>query len=182
VNAGVCDLMQSAGRGNKMRVTQTESDTSVDGVGAGGIAVAGEASAASRKAAAKVLVIDDSSTIRRTAEIFLTQAGYQVMLAEDGFEALAKVGDLHPDVIFCDILMPRLDGDQTCSLIKKSPRFHAIPVIMLSSRDGVFDRSRGRLVGAHNHLAKPFSREALLQAVQHCLAGCVPEEGAAVAA
>ncbi|MBU68072.1 MAG: response regulator [Cupriavidus sp.] len=165
-----------------MRVTQTESDTSVDGVGAGGIAVAGEASAASRKAAAKVLVIDDSSTIRRTAEIFLTQAGYQVMLAEDGFEALAKVGDLHPDVIFCDILMPRLDGYQTCSLIKKSPRFHAIPVIMLSSRDGVFDRSRGRLVGAHNHLAKPFSREALLQAVQHCLAGCVPEEGAAVAA
>ncbi|RZT42908.1 twitching motility two-component system response regulator PilG [Cupriavidus agavae] len=139
-------------------------------------------SGAPRKAAAKVLVIDDSSTIRRTAEIFLTQAGFQVMLAEDGFEALAKVGDLRPDVIFCDILMPRLDGYQTCSLIKKSPRFHAIPVIMLSSRDGVFDRSRGRLVGAHNHLAKPFSREALLQAVQTCLGGCAAETGTAVAA
>ncbi|PZX30678.1 putative response regulator receiver, CheY family [Cupriavidus phytorum] len=117
----------------------------------------------------KVLVIDDSSTIRRTAEIFLAQAGYQVMLAEDGFEALAKVGELHPDLVFCDILMPRLDGYQTCSLIKKSPRFHAIPVIMLSSRDGVFDRSRGRLVGAHDHLAKPFTRDALLRAVQACL-------------
>ncbi len=117
----------------------------------------------------KVLVIDDSSTIRRTAEIFLSQAGYQVTLAEDGFEALAKISELRPDLVFCDILMPRLDGYQTCSLIKKSARFHAIPVIMLSSRDGVFDRSRGRLVGAHDHLAKPFTREALLQAVQGCL-------------
>lgn len=130
----------------------------------------------------KVLVIDDSSTIRRTAEIFLSQAGCQVMLAEDGFEALAKIGDMHPDLIFCDILMPRLDGYQTCSLIKKSPRFHAIPVIMLSSRDGVFDRSRGRLVGAQDHLAKPFTREALLQVVEACLRGGVQEEGAAVAA
>lgn len=130
----------------------------------------------------KVLVIDDSSTIRRTAEIFLSQAGCRVMLAEDGFEALAKIGDMHPDLIFCDILMPRLDGYQTCSLIKKSPRFHAIPVIMLSSRDGVFDRSRGRLVGAQDHLAKPFTREALLQVVEACLRGGVQEEGAAVAA
>jgi len=125
----------------------------------------------------KVLVIDDSSTIRRTAEIFLSQAGYRVVLAEDGFEALAKVGDTFPDLIFCDILMPRLDGYQTCSLIKKSPRFHAIPVIMLSSRDGVFDRSRGRLVGAQDHLAKPFTRDALLQAVQACLP-CLATEGA----
>ncbi|CAG9179387.1 response regulator [Cupriavidus pampae] len=147
-----------------MRVTQTED-------------VSGQAAA--RR---KVLVIDDSSTIRRTAEIFLSQAGCEVMLAEDGFDALAKIGDMHPDLIFCDILMPRLDGYQTCSLIKKSPRFHAIPVIMLSSRDGVFDRSRGRLVGAHDHLAKPFTREALLQAVQACLPGGVPEEGSAVAA
>ncbi|QET03629.1 MULTISPECIES: response regulator [Cupriavidus] len=147
-----------------MRVTQTED-------------VSGQAAA--RR---KVLVIDDSSTIRRTAEIFLSQAGCQVMLAEDGFDALAKIGDMHPDLIFCDILMPRLDGYQTCSLIKKSPRFHAIPVIMLSSRDGVFDRSRGRLVGAHDHLAKPFTREALLQVVNTCLPGGVPEEGAAVAA
>ncbi|MGO4305316.1 MULTISPECIES: response regulator [unclassified Cupriavidus] len=165
-----------------MRVAQTEQDNkSVDGVNAGtesGAADTGKAAASRRK----ILVIDDSSTIRRTAEIFLSQAGYQVMLAEDGFEALAKVGDMHPDVIFCDILMPRLDGYQTCSLIKKSPRFHAIPVIMLSSRDGVFDRSRGKLVGAHDHLAKPFSREALLQAVQACLGGCAQDEGAAVAA
>ncbi|MWL86457.1 MULTISPECIES: response regulator [unclassified Cupriavidus] len=164
-----------------MRVNPTEQDTSVDGVDGGGMAGVSD-TGAPRKAATKVLVIDDSSTIRRTAEIFLTQAGFRVMLAEDGFEALAKVGDLRPDVIFCDILMPRLDGYQTCSLIKKSPRFHAIPVIMLSSRDGVFDRSRGRLVGAHNHLAKPFSREALLEAVQTCLGGCVAEEGAAEAA
>lgn len=126
----------------------------------------------------KVLVIDDSSTIRRTAEIFLSQAGCEVMLAEDGFDALAKVGDLHPDVIFCDILMPRLDGYQTCSLIKKSPRFHAIPVIMLSSRDGVFDRSRGRLVGARDHLAKPFTREALL----HVLETCAPAPAALASA
>ena len=143
-----------------MRVAQTKQDNkSVDGVNSGAADGAGEASVASGRAVpGKILVIDDSSTIRRTAEIFLTHAGYQVMLAEDGFEALAKVGDLRPDVIFCDILMPRLDGYQTCSLIKKSPRFHAIPVIMLSSRDGVFDRSRGKLVGAHNHRAKPFSR------------------------
>lgn len=181
MNAYACCVTQDAGRGNKMRVTQTEHDTSVDGVNAGGTAGASEASTVG-KTAVKVLVIDDSSTIRRTAEIFLTQAGFQVMLAEDGFEALAKVGDLHPDVIFCDILMPRLDGYQTCSLIKKSPRFHAIPVIMLSSRDGVFDRSRGKLVGAHNHLAKPFSREALLQAIQTCLAGCAQEPRPAVAA
>jgi twitching motility two-component system response regulator PilG len=117
----------------------------------------------------KILVIDDSSTIRRTAEIFLVQAGCEVVLAEDGFEALAKVGDMLPDLIFCDILMPRLDGYQTCSLIKKSPHFHAIPVIMLSSRDGVFDRSRGRLVGAQDHLAKPFTRESLLRVVDTCL-------------
>ncbi len=124
-----------------------------------------------------MLVIDDSSTIRRTAEIFLSQAGYQVVLAEDGFEALAKVGDVRPDLIFCDILMPRLDGYQTCSLIKKSPRFHAIPVVMLSSRDGVFDRSRGRLVGAQDHLAKPFTREALLQAVQASVADMTRTQG-----
>lgn len=151
-----------------MRVAQTEENQRV--TAAGVHATPGnstpDATAPPRR---KVLVIDDSSTIRRTAEIFLSQAGYQVTLAEDGFEALAKVGDLHPDLVFCDILMPRLDGYQTCSLIKKSPRFHAIPVIMLSSRDGVFDRSRGRLVGAHDHLAKPFTREALLQAVQGCL-------------
>ncbi|MDK2658948.1 response regulator [Cupriavidus consociatus] len=152
-----------------MRVAQTEENQRVNAAGVSIAAPGAPIPDTQARARRKVLVIDDSSTIRRTAEIFLAQAGYQVMLAEDGFEALAKVGELHPDLVFCDILMPRLDGYQTCSLIKKSPRFHAIPVIMLSSRDGVFDRSRGRLVGAHDHLAKPFTREALLQAVQACL-------------
>lgn len=154
-----------------MRVAQTEENQRVNTAGAQGVAPGLTIPDTTARTRHKVLVIDDSSTIRRTAEIFLSQAGYQVMLAEDGFEALAKVGELHPDLVFCDILMPRLDGYQTCSLIKKSPRFHAIPVIMLSSRDGVFDRSRGRLVGAHDHLAKPFTRDALLHAVQACLPG-----------
>ncbi|AMP38399.1 response regulator [Ralstonia solanacearum] len=121
---------------------------------------------ASSLAGRKVLVIDDSSTIRRTAQIFLSKVDCQVVLAEDGFDALAKLGDFKPDIVFCDILMPKLDGYLTCSLIKKSPKFHATPVVMLSSRDGVFDRARGKLVGAVDHLAKPFSREALLEAVQ----------------
>jgi len=151
-----------------MRVAQLQDNHRVN---AGASAQPDQGPACAPASSRKVLVIDDSSTIRRTAEIFLSQAGYQVVLAEDGFEALAKVGDVRPDLIFCDILMPRLDGYQTCSLIKKSPRFHTIPVIMLSSRDGVFDRSRGRLVGAQDHLAKPFTRDALVQAVQACLPG-----------
>jgi twitching motility two-component system response regulator PilG len=114
----------------------------------------------------KVMVIDDSSTIRRSAEIFLVQAGCQVILAEDGFDALAKIHDHAPDLIFCDILMPRLDGYQTCALIKKSPRFHGTPVIMLSSKDGLFDRARGRLVGSDEYLTKPFTKDSLLKTVQ----------------
>jgi twitching motility two-component system response regulator PilG len=114
----------------------------------------------------KIMVIDDSSTIRRSAEIFLTQAGYQVVLAEDGFDALAKINDHHPAVIFCDILMPRLDGYQTCALIKKSARFHATPVLMLSSKDGLFDRARGAMVGSSAYLTKPFSKDSLLAAVR----------------
>ena len=152
-----------------MRVAQLQESIRVNAEVSGVVEAGAGASGAAAPARRKVLVIDDSSTIRRTAEIFLSQAGCQVLLAEDGFEALAKVGDMHPDLIFCDILMPRLDGYQTCALIKKSPRFHAIPVIMLSSRDGVFDRSRGRLVGAQDHLAKPFTRESLLQAVDACV-------------
>ena len=113
----------------------------------------------------KVMVIDDSNTIRKSAEIFLVQAGYQVLLAEDGFDALAKIADHQPDVIFCDILMPRLDGYQTCALIKKTPRFAATPVVMLSSKDGLFDRARGRLAGSDEYLTKPFTRDTLLQAV-----------------
>ena len=115
---------------------------------------------------AKVLVIDDSNTIRRSAEIFLRQGGHEVLLAEDGFDALAKVNDHSPDLIFCDILMPRLDGYQTCAIIKRNPRFAQLPVIMLSSKDGLFDKARGRMVGSEEYLTKPFTKEQLLRAVE----------------
>ena len=114
----------------------------------------------------KVLVIDDSNTIRRSAEIFLKQAGHEVMLADDGFDALAKVNDYQPHVIFCDILMPRLDGYQTCAIIKRNQQFAGVPVVMLSSKDGVFDKARGRMVGSQDYLTKPFSKGQLLQAVK----------------
>jgi twitching motility two-component system response regulator PilG len=112
------------------------------------------------------MVIDDSSTIRRSAEIFLGQAGYQVVLADDGFDALAKMNDHKPALIFCDILMPRLDGYQTCALIKKSAKFHTTPVIMLSSKDGLFDRARGAMVGSDAYLTKPFTKDSLLKTVR----------------
>jgi twitching motility two-component system response regulator PilG len=115
----------------------------------------------------KIMVIDDSSTIRRSAEIFLGQVGYQVILAEDGFDALAKINDYHPDLIFCDILMPRLDGYQTCALIKKSAKFRDTPVIMLSSKDGLFDRARGSIVGSNEYLTKPFTKDSLLKTVRN---------------
>ena len=118
----------------------------------------------------KVMVIDDSNTIRRSAEIFLAQAGCTVILAEDGFDALAKISDHQPDVIFVDIMMPRLDGYQTCTLIKKNPRYASTPVIMLSSKDGVFDRARGQIAGSDDYLTKPFTRESLVDAVSACLA------------
>jgi len=118
----------------------------------------------------KVMVIDDSNTIRKTAEIFLRQAGAQVVLAEDGFDALAKINDHQPNLVFCDILMPRLDGYQTCALIKKNPKFAATPVIMLSSKDGLFDRARGRMVGSDEYLTKPFTKDALLKTVAAHLA------------
>jgi twitching motility two-component system response regulator PilG len=114
----------------------------------------------------KVMVIDDSKTIRRSAEIFLTQVGCQVILAADGFEALAMINDYRPDVVFCDILMPRLDGYQTCALIKRSPHFSQTPVVMLSSRDGLFDRARGRMVGSSDYLTKPFTKDGLIAAVR----------------
>ena len=113
----------------------------------------------------KVMVIDDSNSIRRSAEIFLVQAGCQVILAEDGFDALAKIADQEPQVIFCDILMPRLDGYQTCTLIKKNPKFAATPVIMLSSKDGLFDRARGSMAGSDEYLTKPFTKDSLLKVV-----------------
>ncbi len=114
----------------------------------------------------QILVIDDSSTIRRSAEIFLTQAGYPVILSEDGFEALGIIVERRPALIFCDILMPRLDGFQTCALVRHSQSCSHIPVVMLSSRDGLFDRARGLLVGASDYLTKPFTKDSLLQAVR----------------
>lgn len=121
---------------------------------------------ANELAGARVMVIDDSNTIRRSAEIFLLKAGCEVILAEDGFDALAKIADHQPEVIFVDIMMPRLDGYQTCALIKKNPRLREIPVIMLSSKDGLFDRARGRLVGSDEYLTKPFTKDTLLEAVR----------------
>ncbi len=127
---------------------------------------------------ARVMVIDDSNTIRRSAEIFLMQAGCQVILAENGFDALAKIADHQPDLIFVDIMMPRLDGYQTCSLIKKNGRHRATPVIMLSSKDSLFDRARGRMVGSDEYLTKPFSKDSLLKAVMTHLAQRSPPEKA----
>ncbi|HPK30837.1 PleD family two-component system response regulator [Ottowia sp.] len=121
---------------------------------------------ASTGAGMKVLVIDDSNTIRRSAEIFLKQGGHDVVLAEDGFDALAKVNDSPPDLIFCDILMPRLDGYQTCAIIKRNQKFANTPIVMLSSKDGVFDKARGRMVGSQEYLTKPFTKDQLLHAVQ----------------
>ena len=113
----------------------------------------------------KVMVIDDSNTIRRSAEIFLLQAGCTVILADDGFDALAKITDHEPDLVFVDIMMPRLDGYQTCQLIKSNKRFREIPVIMLSSKDGLFDRARGRIAGSEEHVNKPFTQEELIDVI-----------------
>jgi twitching motility two-component system response regulator PilG len=113
----------------------------------------------------KVLVIDDSKTIRRTAETLLSREGCEVFTAVDGFDALSKIADHHPNIIFVDIMMPRLDGYQTCALIKHNKVFRATPVIMLSSKDGLFDRARGRIVGSEQYLTKPFTRDELLNAI-----------------
>jgi twitching motility two-component system response regulator PilG len=118
----------------------------------------------------RVMVIDDSNTIRRSAEIFLMQAGCQVILAENGFDALAKIADHQPDLIFVDIMMPRLDGYQACALIKKNGKFRSTPEIMLTSKDSLFDRARGRMVGSDEYLTKPFTKESLLKAVELHLA------------
>lgn len=114
----------------------------------------------------KVMVIDDSKTIRRTAETLLTKAGCEVITAIDGFDALAKIADTLPAIIFVDIMMPRLDGYQTCALIKNNSAFQGTPVIMLSSKDGLFDRAKGRIVGSDQYLTKPFSKDELLSAIR----------------
>ncbi len=113
----------------------------------------------------KVMVIDDSKTIRRSAETLLKKVGCEVVTATDGFEALAKITEHHPDIIFVDIMMPRLDGYQTCALIKNNQTFKSTPVIMLSSKDSIFDRARGRIVGSEEYLTKPFSKEDLIGAI-----------------
>ncbi len=115
----------------------------------------------------KVLIIDDSKTIRRTAESILTKEGFQVFTAIDGFDALSKVADHKPDVVFVDIMMPRLDGYQTCALIKHNKSFNKTPIIMLSSKDGLFDRARGKIVGSEEYLTKPFTKEELLTAISN---------------
>ena len=119
----------------------------------------------------KVLVVDDSKTIRRTAETLLSKEGCEVFTAVDGFDALSKVADHHPDIIFVDIMMPRLDGYQTCALIKHNKVFRGTPVIMLSSKDGLFDRARGRIVGSEQYLTKPFTRDELLSAIESHVRG-----------
>ena len=129
-----------------------------------------------------ILVIDDSSTIRRSAEIFLGQAGYAVALAEDGFVALSVILERRPALVFCDIQMPRLDGFQTCALIRRHPEFRNLPVVLLSSRDGVFDRARGVLAGASAYLTKPFTKDSLLQTVREQLAAAAPTAAVALPA
>jgi len=114
----------------------------------------------------KVMVIDDSKTIRRTAETLLNKVGCTVVTANDGFEALAVVADQKPDIIFVDVMMPRLDGYQTCALIKNNPVYKSIPIIMLSSKDGLFDRARGRIVGSEQYLTKPFTKDELLTVIR----------------
>jgi len=120
----------------------------------------------------KVMVIDDSKTIRRTAESLLKKVGCDVVVADNGFEALPVINEHQPDIIFIDVMMPRLDGYQTCALLKNNSNFNNTPVIMLSSKDGLFDRAKGRVVGAEQYLTKPFSREDLLGAIRtHLLNG-----------
>ncbi|WP_121441808.1 response regulator [Alkalispirillum mobile] len=119
------------------------------------------------------MVIDDSKTIRRTAETLLKKEGCEVITATDGFEALAKIADHRPDIIFIDIMMPRLDGYQTCALIKNNAAFRNTPVIMLSSKDSLFDRARGRIVGSEQYLTKPFTRGELLDAIRRHLGQAV---------
>lgn len=114
----------------------------------------------------KVMIIDDSKTIRRTAESLLKKVGCTVITAIDGFDALAKIADTHPNIIFVDIMMPRLDGYQTCALIKNNQAYQAIPVVMLSSKDGLFDKAKGRIVGSDQYLTKPFSKDELIDAIR----------------
>ncbi|WP_060480742.1 PleD family two-component system response regulator [Pseudomonas sp. NBRC 111119] len=126
----------------------------------------------------KVMVIDDSRTIRRTAQMLLGEVGCEVITASDGFDAMAKIVDHRPDIIFVDVLMPRLDGYQTCAVIKHNSIFKDVPVILLSSRDGLFDKARGRVVGSDQFLTKPFSKDELLEAIRAHVPGFAVEQPA----
>lgn len=125
----------------------------------------------------RVMVVDDSNTVRKSAELFLRPFGCEVVLAEDGFEAMSKIVENRPDIIFVDITMPRLDGYQSCMLIKKNPLYQSIPVIMLSSKDGLFDKARGRMVGSDDYLAKPFTVEGLLSIIRNRVLSKVEVQG-----
>lgn len=114
----------------------------------------------------KIMLIDDSKTIRKSVELYMKESGHQVILAVDGYEALSKITEHHPDLIFVDITMPRLDGYQTCALIKGNHRYKAIPVLMLSSKNGLFDKAKGRVVGADDYLTKPFTKASLLETIE----------------
>ena len=148
-------------------ICAADSGTGEPRTGQGGYPVASNASRSLN--GLKILVIDDSKTIRRTAETLLTKEGCQVFTAIDGFDALSKIADHQPDLIFVDIMMPRLDGYETCSLIKHNKMFRETPVIMLSSKDGLFDRARGRIVGSEQYLTKPFTKDELLGAISNQL-------------
>ncbi|PHS73143.1 MAG: two-component system response regulator [Cycloclasticus sp.] len=113
----------------------------------------------------KIMLIDDSKTIRKSVELYMKESGYEIILATDGYEALCKISEHHPDLIFVDITMPRLDGYQTCALIKQNHRYKHIPVLMLSSKGGLFDKAKGRVVGADDYLTKPFTKEGLLETI-----------------
>ena len=125
---------------------------------------------------AVIMIVDDSKTIRKTAETLLSRAGFNVVSAEDGFEALAKITEHNPELIFVDIMMPRLDGYQTCALIKNNEQFRSTPVVMLSSKDGLFDKAKGRIVGSDDYVTKPFSKNEILEVVERYLPGATQVE------
>lgn len=153
--------------GTAQNIEDSQVDASSEGSPASLDAVNGSSRARSATGhGLKILVVDDSATIRRSAETMLESAGYDVITAENGFEALSKVARDNPDLIFVDIMMPRLDGYQTCAIIKNNEHYRSTPVIMLTSKDGLFDQARGRVVGSDLYLTKPFTKEELLGAVQ----------------
>jgi twitching motility two-component system response regulator PilG len=154
--------LQRVGSGSRMPVRGTQSTPR----GAHGRRIEAGTGMSEGTSGLKVMVVDDSKTIRRTAETLLKKEGYEVVTATDGFDALSKIADTKPAIIFVDIMMPRLDGYQTCALIKNNSEFKSTPVVMLSSKDGLFDKAKGRIVGSDQYLTKPFSRDELIGAIE----------------